>query len=135
MFRKIKPGLSDKLHHWISRFAFPALMFLAGLFFVVNRDIISEYFGSLFFVVTCLVLIGMLCGGSLAIIARLNHREVRTLVIEIGMQNAAQAMALAASPFVFNQPGYAIPATVYALMMNVILLIYVGVVKRINPDR
>lgn len=135
VLRKIRPQFSDKLHIWISRFAFPALMFLAGVFFVVNMDIIREYFGQLFLVVTGLVLIGMLCGASLGVIARLNHREVRTLVIEIGMQNAAQAMALAASPFVFNQPGYAIPATVYALMMNVVLLIYVGIVKRINPDR
>ena len=43
-------------------------------------------------------------------------------------------MALAASPFVFNNSGYAIPATVYALMMNIILLIYDVVVKRVNPD-
>lgn len=135
VIREIKPNFAEKLHFWISRFAFPALMFLAGVFFVVNMDIIREYFSSLFFVVTSLILVGMLCGGSLSIIARLNHREVRTLVIEVGMQNAAQAMALAASPFVFNNSGYAIPATVYALMMNVVLLIYVAVVKRINPDR
>lgn len=135
VIREIKPNFAEKLHFWISRFAFPALMFLAGVFFVVNMDIIREYFSSLFFVVTSLILVGMLCGGSLAVIARLNHREVRTLVIEVGMQNAAQAMALAASPFVFNNSGYAIPATVYALMMNVVLLIYVAVVKRINPDR
>ncbi|MDE6534554.1 MAG: bile acid:sodium symporter family protein [Muribaculaceae bacterium] len=135
LIRRIKPHFAENLHQWISRFAFPALMFLAALFFVVNTDIIREYFSQLFFVVTSLVLLGMLCGGSLGVISRLNHREIRTLVIEIGMQNAAQAMALAASPFVFNQPGYAIPATVYALMMNVVLLIYVAYVKRINPDR
>lgn len=131
---KVRASLAAKLHSWISRFAFPALMFLAAIFFIVNIDIIRDYFSQLFVVVTLLVIIGMLCGGSLGILARLNHREVRTLVIEVGMQNAAQAMALAASPFVFNQPGLAIPATVYALMMNIVLLIYVAFVKRINPD-
>ncbi|MBD5293505.1 MAG: bile acid:sodium symporter family protein [Bacteroides sp.] len=132
--RKLKPEFSATLHHWISRFAFPALMFLAAVFFIVNIDIIREYFSQLFIVASLLVVLGMLCGGSLGIVARLSHREVRTLVIEVGMQNAAQAMALAASPFVFNNSGYAIPATVYALMMNIILLIYVVVVKRVNPD-
>lgn len=49
---------------------------------------------------------------------------------EIGMQNAAQAIAVASSPFVFNNDIIAIPAIIYALMMNVILLVYVGIVKR-----
>ena len=59
-----------------------------------------------------------------------NAYEQRTLIIEIGMQNAAQAIAVASSPFVFNNDIIAIPAIIYALVMNVILLIYVGVVKR-----
>ena len=46
------------------------------------------------------------------------------------MQNAAQAIAVASSPFVFNNGIIAIPTIIYALVMNVILLIYVGVVKR-----
>ena len=61
---------------------------------------------------------------------RLNRQEVRTLVIEIGMQNAAQSIAVASSPFIFNNDIIAIPVIIYALMMNVILLIYVGIVKR-----
>lgn len=131
----MRPELSGKIHKVISKFAFPALMLLAAIFFVVNREMISAYFGQLFGVVTALVVCGMAVGGALGVMAGLNHRERRTLVIEVGMQNAAQAMALAASPFVFNKPELAIPATIYALMMNVVLLIYVGVVARINPDR
>lgn len=46
------------------------------------------------------------------------------------MQNAAQAIAIASSPFVFNNDIIAIPAIIYALMMNIILLGYVGIVKR-----
>lgn len=134
ILRAVRPSLSEKLHFVISKVAFPALMLLAAIFFVANREMISEYFGQLFGVVTALVVAGMACGGALGVLAHLNHRERRTLVIEVGMQNAAQAMALAASPFVFNQPELAIPATIYALMMNVVLLIYVGVVARFNPD-
>lgn len=135
VLRVVRPALADTLHKWISRFAFPALILLAAIFFVTERTVIAEYWSQLFLVVTALVLTGMLCGGALAVLAHLGYRERRTLVIEVGMQNAAQAMALAASPFVFNQPDYAIPATIYALMMNVVLLIYVAIVKRFNPDR
>jgi BASS family bile acid:Na+ symporter len=45
------------------------------------------------------------------------------------MQNAAQAISIASSPFVFANDVMAIPAIVYALMMNIILLAYVGIIK------
>jgi BASS family bile acid:Na+ symporter len=51
-------------------------------------------------------------------------------VIEVGMQNAAQAITIACSPFVFNNETIAVPAIIYALMMNVVLLGYVGVIRR-----
>ena len=45
---------------------------------------------------------------------RLNRKEQHTLIIEIGMQNAAQAISVASSPFVFNNDIIAIPAIIYA---------------------
>ena len=55
--------------------------------------------------------------------------EFASLVIEIGMQNAAQAITIACSPLIFNNEIIAIPAIIYALMMNLILLAYVGITK------
>ena len=46
------------------------------------------------------------------------------------MQNAAQAIAIASSPFIFANEQMAIPAILYSLMMNIVLLIYVGLVRR-----
>ena len=60
---------------------------------------------------------------------RLTGREQRTIVIEIGMQNAAQAITVASSPFVFNNDIIAVPAIVYALLMNIVLLTYVAVIR------
>ena len=51
-------------------------------------------------------------------------------MIEVGMQNAAQAIAIASSPFIFASEEMAIPAILYSLMMNIVLLIYVGVVRK-----
>lgn len=113
----------------LSRLAFPALMLLAGIFFVQHRATIAEHFATLGTAVTLLLLCAIAVAAALCCLFRLHTQERRTIVIEVGMQNAAQAIAIASSPFVFNDGRFAIPAILYALMMNVILLIYVGRIK------
>ena len=61
---------------------------------------------------------------------RLQKRDRKTIIIEVGMQNAAQAIAIATSPFIFNSAEMAIPAILYSLMMNVVLLIYVFAIRK-----
>ena len=77
-----------------------------------------------------LIVIAMLCGSGLSRLGRFNASIRRTIVIEVGMQNAAQAIAIASSPFIFNSGEMALPAIMYALLMNVILLIYVYWIRR-----
>ena len=86
-------------------------------------------FASLGLTMTVLILATTGCGALLAWLLKLTTKERRTLVIEIGMQNAAQAITIACSPLIFNNEIIAIPAIIYALMMNLILLIYVGITK------
>lgn len=113
----------------LSKFAFPALMLLAGIFFVQNRTAIIANIGTLG-IATGLLIIGSIVFASLVSISfGLKCKEKRTIVIEVGMQNAAQAIAVATSPFVFHNAQIATPAIIYALLMNVVLLIYVGVIK------
>ena len=76
-----------------------------------------------------MILSAMMMGALLSVVFRLKQTERRTIVIEVGMQNAAQAITVACSPVVFNNETIAIPAIIYALMMNVLLLIYVAVIK------
>ena len=130
LIKRFAPVAAGKIHGVLSRIAFPALIFLAAVFFVQHRETIVAEFGKLGLCITLLILLAMGGGALLAKAMRLNRQEVRTLVIEIGMQNAAQSIAVASSPFIFNNEIIAIPAIIYALMMNVILLIYVGIVKR-----
>ena len=117
--RRYRPQMAERLHKILSKTAFPALILLA-----------TGQFGKLGLCISILILLAMGGGVVLSKSMRLNRKEQRTLIIEIGMQNAAQAIAVASSPFVFNNDIIAIPAIIYALVMNVILLIYVGVVKR-----
>ena len=127
--KKKWPKAADKMHNFLSRIAFPALIFLATVFFIQNRAAIIDSFGQLGLSVSVLILLAMGSGALLCRAMRLSGKERRTIIIEVGMQNAAQAIAIASSPLVFNNDGFAIPAIIYALMMNVILITYVAVVK------
>ena len=118
------------VHELLGRVAFPALMLLAGIFFVQHKTTIADNFGTLGLATTLLLLCATTGAGLLCYVFRLRTQERRTIVIEVGMQNAAQAIAVASSPFVFNDGRMAIPAIIYALMMNVILLTYVGIINQ-----
>ena len=58
----------------------------------------------------------------------------RTIVIEVGMQNAAQAIAVATSPLIFDSGEMAVPAIVYALVMNVVLLSYLKLLPKCTDE-
>ena len=123
------PKAATSIDKVLSRLAFPALMLLAGIFFVQHRDTIADNFMSLGLAVTVLLLCAVILAAVLCYVFTLKTTERRTIIIEVGMQNAAQAIAIASSPFVFNDGRIAIPAIIYALMMNLILLCYVGGIR------
>ncbi|WP_294586155.1 bile acid:sodium symporter family protein [uncultured Bacteroides sp.] len=130
LVKRYRPLMAESIHKVLSKVAFPALILLATIFFIQHHATITAQFGKLGLCISVLILLAMGGGALLSKSMRLNRKEQRTLIIEIGMQNAAQAIAIASSPFVFNNDIIAIPAIIYALMMNVILLVYVGIVKR-----
>ena len=118
-----------KIHNVLKRIAMPALVLLVTVFFFQHKQTIVAQFASLGLTMTVLILATTGCGALLAWLLKLTTKERRTLVIEIGMQNAAQAITIACSPLIFNNEIIAIPAIIYALMMNLILLAYVGLTK------
>jgi BASS family bile acid:Na+ symporter len=124
-----RPQVAWRIHGVLRRLAMPALMLLATVFFVQHRVTIVQEFGALGLAMTVLIVVAASAGALLAWLTRLSVQERRTLVIEVGMQNAAQAITIACSPLVFDNEVIAIPAIVYALMMNVVLLLYVGGIK------
>lgn len=129
MCRMYFTDVAGKMDCVLSKIAFPALMLLAGIFFVQHYDTITTHFSVLGMCVGLLLLTAVTLSGVGSRCMRLNNKERRTIVIEVGMQNAAQAIAVASSPFVFNDGRIAIPAIIYALLMNVVLLTYVSIIK------
>jgi BASS family bile acid:Na+ symporter len=121
--------VAAKIHNVLKRIAMPALILLVTVFFFQHKQTIVEEFASLGLTLTILILATTGCGALLSWLLHLTTKERRTLVIEIGMQNAAQAITIACSPLIFNNEIIAIPPIIYALMMNLILLAYVGITK------
>lgn len=129
--RHFKPAVAAKVNKVLGKCAFPALMVLAGVFFLQYTTEIFANFRVLGFAAGFLILAAMLCSSILSKASNFNAAVRRTIVIEVGMQNAAQAIAIASSPFIFNSGEMAIPAIIYALLMNVILLCYVWGIRKI----
>lgn len=127
--RKKWNDTADRLDRILSKIAFPALLLLAGIFFVQHRQTIYENIQILGACITLLILLAISGAALLSRMFKFNTSTRRTIVIEVGMQNAAQAIAIASSPFIFDNGVIAIPAIIYALMMNIILLTYVGSIK------
>ena len=124
------PAAAGKTDRFLSRLAFPLLLVLITVFYIQHHRTILENIGILGLCVTALILVAVGCSSLLSRLVRTDAAQRRTVVIEVGMQNAAQAIAIASSPFIFANEEMAIPAILYSLMMNVVLLTYVIVIRR-----
>ena len=125
----IWPDAAGRIDKVLSRLAFPLLMVLITVFFIQHYRTILDNLGRVGVCVTALILVAITCSSLLSRLVRNSAEQRKTVVIEVGMQNAAQAIAIASSPFIFANEEMAIPAILYSLMMNVVLLIYVYCVK------
>lgn len=128
--RRWAEGSAIKIDKVLSKCAFPALMLLAAIFFIQNKVVIIGQFGTLGIATGGLILTSILIAALIGIMLRLKKTENRTIIIEVGMQNAAQAIAVATSPFVFANAVIATPAIIYALLMNIVLLTYVAIASK-----
>lgn len=126
----IWPNASAKIDKVLSKLAFPLLMVLITVFYIQNHRTILDNLGIISVCVTVLILVAVFCSSMLSRLVKNNAQQRRTVVIEVGMQNAAQAIAIATSPFIFNSAEMAIPAILYSLMMNIVLLIYVFFIRK-----
>ena len=124
------PEAARKTDKVLGKLAFPLLLILITVFYIQHHRTILDNIGVLGLCVTALILLAIGCSSLLSRLVRTDSRQRRTVIIEVGMQNAAQAIAIASSPFIFASEEMAIPAILYSLMMNVVLLIYVGIVRK-----
>lgn len=129
------PRVAEKTDRVLARLAFPLLLILITVFYVQHHRTILDNLGILGLCVTALILLAIGCSSVLSRLVRAGAAQRRTVIIEVGMQNAAQAIAIASSPFIFANEQMAIPAILYSLMMNIVLLVYVWIVRRAAATR
>jgi BASS family bile acid:Na+ symporter len=129
LFKHYFSVAAEKVKKVLSKVAFPALMTLALVFFYQYKNEILENFALLGLSAAVLILVAMLCSSGISRMGKFTDAVRRTIVIEVGMQNAAQAIAIASSPFIFNSGEMALPAIIYALLMNIMLLTYVSCIR------
>jgi len=121
--------VAEKIDKVLTKLAFPLLLVLITIFYVQHHRIIMEHIGLLGLCVTVLILVAIGCSSLLSRLVKNSPQQRRTVIIEVGMQNAAQAIAIASSPLIFANDEMAIPAILYSLMMNIVLLIYVAAAR------
>lgn len=114
----------------LSKLAFPLLLVLITVFYIQHHQTILKNIGTLGLAVTSLILVAIGISSLLSRLVKNSAQQRRTVIIEVGMQNAAQAIAIASSPLIFASEEMAIPAILYSLMMNIVLLLYVFFVRR-----
>ena len=123
------PKAAEKTDKVLTKLAFPLLLVLITVFYIQHHRTILENIGILGLCVTALILVAIGISSLLSRLVRNSPQQRRTVIIEVGMQNAAQAIAIASSPLIFASDEMAIPAILYSLMMNIVLLTYVAVVR------
>ena len=126
------PNAAEKTDKILSKLAFPLLLVLITVFYIQHHRTILENIGTLGICVTALILVAIGCSSLLSRLVRNSAAQRKTVIIEVGMQNAAQAIAIASSPLIFASEEMAIPAILYSLMMNIVLLTYVFIVRKKN---
>ncbi|MBO4613097.1 MAG: bile acid:sodium symporter family protein [Bacteroidaceae bacterium] len=126
------PKGAAKTDKVLTKLAFPLLLVLITVFYIQHHRTILDNIGVLGVCVTLLILVAIGISSMLSRLVKNSPQQRRTVVIEVGMQNAAQAIAIASSPLIFASEEMAIPAILYSLMMNVVLLTYVAIISRNN---
>jgi bile acid:Na+ symporter, BASS family len=129
LLRKIAPKKAAALAGLLRKISLPLLLLVVAAFIYRELAVIISCIRELFTAVLLLSVLSMAAGGLLSAVWGLAARERKTIVIEVGMQNAAQAITIASSPFLLNNASIALPAVIYVVLMNAAVISYVFIPK------
>ena len=130
ILNRYKEEFVKKISFWTKKLPIYLLLLLITVFFIENRKVIIETFSTLSIAVLVLVVGVMLISYLISLALKIKKPQRQTIIIGVGIKNVAQAMLIAASPIILNNSEIAIPAVLYALIMNIVILIYVAVNKQ-----
>jgi len=119
VIRSKAPQFAEKVRNPL-KYIMTTLLAIAmiGAIFVENNEQLDIPIGDYWMVLPLLLLLNfgsMFMSFYTAKYFRLGIKSQTTIAIEVGLQNTALAIAVAASPLMLNNPAFAIPAAMYAL--------------------
>jgi len=128
LWRIFKPDLADKVQPHIHRIS--VVLFLSVIFSIIFQQWskMPEFLNQVGTITSLMIVIAMLSGYYIAKLSNLNHQQVKTLSIEVGMQNGG--MALIVTQGVLQNPTMSIVPVIYGLIMLIPVLVFVGISRR-----
>lgn len=104
----------EKSVKWLSLFFLGII--IVGLI-VKEKENIGDFFLQVGGVTLTLNILTMALGYGISTIFQLDQPSVKSITVEVGIQNGTLAIAIASTPNLLNMPTMAIPAAIYSLMM------------------
>lgn len=122
------PKRSSILVGYLNKASTSMVLILSAVVLVKERHQIADSFTGEGTIIFLLIIITVVMGYVLARVAKLSVRHIKTIVLEVGFQNAVLAFTLAIS--ILKSTEVALPAALYTIVSVPILATLVLVFKR-----
>lgn len=132
LLRHWRPGFTTRVEPLAERIAVLLFVGIVIATFINQRQALFDHLASTgpAALILCLLVMGV--GFGLGALAGIERRGRIAIAVECGLQNAALAIFLAMT--VLNQPAMAVPGVIYALLMNVCAIAFIGLL-RLKPGK
>jgi BASS family bile acid:Na+ symporter len=128
LLRHRRPAFTARIEPMAGRLATGLFVVIVVATFVSQRQSLIDHFASTGPAALALCILTMATGFGIGALARLDRRGRIAIAVESGLQNAALAIFIAVS--VLKIPAMAVPGVIYALLMNVCALVFIGMVRQ-----
>ena len=128
LLRHRRPIFTARIEPMAGRLATGLFVAIVVATFVSQRQSLIDHFASTGPAALVLCILTMASGFGIGTLARVDRRGRIAIAVESGLQNAALAIFIAVS--VLKIPAMAVPGVIYALLMNVCALAFIGLVRQ-----
>jgi BASS family bile acid:Na+ symporter len=129
--KAFKPKWAEAIQPLIHKLS--VVLFLAVIFSMIisQWDKMPTFLEQVGIITTVMIILAMLSGYFLAKLSRLSAKQIKTITIEVGMQNGG--MALIVTQGVLDNPTMSIVPVIYGLIMLIPISLYILLVRNEAP--
>jgi BASS family bile acid:Na+ symporter len=132
LLRHLRPAFTARIEPVARRIATLLFVVIVVATFVSQRQALFDHLAGTGPAALTLCALTMALGFGLGKLVRIERRGCIAIAVETGLQNAALAIFLAIS--VLKMPAMAVPGVIYALLMNVCAIIFIGLMRMKPPS-